>query len=156
MNRKINYIAVHCTATREGEYVSVSDIDRMHQARGWSGCGYHFVVYLDGSIHAGRPIEQIGAHVSGFNKNSIGVVYVGGLDRDGHPKDTRTPTQKAALKSLLETLHAQFPDASVLGHRDFSPDRNHNGVIERREWLKECPCFDVTREYPGLPHKLPK
>lgn len=156
MNRKINYIAVHCTATREGQYVSVSDIDRWHQARGWNGIGYHFVVYLDGSIHAGRPLEQAGAHVSGHNKDSIGVVYVGGLDSAGRSKDTRTPAQKAALKSLLETLHAMFPDASVLGHRDFSPDCNRNGVIERNEWLKECPCFDVTSEYPGLPHRLPK
>ncbi len=155
MNRKINYIVVHCTATREGQHVTVADIDRWHKQRGWRGIGYHFVVYLDGSVHVGRSMAQIGAHVSGHNKDSIGVVYVGGLDSHGKAKDTRTTAQKEALRSLLETLHAQFPDASVLGHRDFSPDRNHNGIIERREWIKECPCFDVISEYPGLPHRLP-
>lgn len=156
MKRRINYIAVHCTATREGRHITVADIDRWHKQRGWRGIGYHFVIYLDGSIHLGRSLEQVGAHVSGHNKDSIGVVYVGGLDSHGRAKDTRTPAQKEALRSLLDTLHAQFPDASVLGHRDFSPDRNHNGVIEPFEWIKECPCFDVIREYPDLPHRLPK
>ena len=31
----------------------------------------------------------------------------------------------------------------ILGHRDFSPDRNGNGHVEPFEWLKECPGFDV-------------
>ena len=167
MNRKINYIAVHCTATREGEYVSVSDIDRMHQARGWSGIGYHFVVYLDGSIHAGRPIEQIGAHVSGFNKNSIGVVYVGGCAKDGKTaKDTRTPEQKVALANLLEELHKKFPNATLYGHRELvcnlkKKDSHYDCTQCKgypaycRDAKKSCPSFDV-HEYDDIFNDIQK
>ena len=89
--RKINLIVVHCTATPEGRDVTVADIDRMHRARGWKKIGYHYVVYRDGSVHEGRPVNEVGAHVYGHNANSIGVVYVGGVAKDGKTaKDTRT------------------------------------------------------------------
>lgn len=34
-------------------------------------------------------------------------------------------------------------NAVVLGHRDFSRDQNGNGIIDRWEWIKSCPSFDV-------------
>ena len=76
--RTINKIILHCTATPEGRHTTVEDIRLWHKSQGWSDIGYHYVVYLDGSIHTGRPIEVSGAHTKGLNKNSIGVVYVGG------------------------------------------------------------------------------
>lgn len=149
--RKINLIVVHCTATPEGKDVTVADIDRMHKARGWKGIGYHFVVYRDGSVHVGRPVAEVGAHVYGHNANSIGVVYVGGLTADGKKsKDTRTPEQKRALVGLLKKLRQQFPGSRICGHRDLSPDLNHDGIIEPSEWVKNCPCFDAEKEYKSL------
>ena len=82
--RKVNLIVVHCTATPEGRDVTVADIDRMHRAKGWKCIGYHYVVYRDGSVHAGRPVSEVGAHVYGHNANSIGVAYVGGAARHTH------------------------------------------------------------------------
>jgi N-acetyl-anhydromuramyl-L-alanine amidase AmpD len=38
----------------------------------------------------------------------------------------------------------------VLGHRDLSPDRDHDGVVEPFEWVKVCPCFDAAPEYGAL------
>ena len=100
--RKINEIIVHCAATREGRDFTVEDITRWHKARGFATIGYHYVIYRDGSIHEGRPLEQIGAHCVGHNKHSIGVCYIGGCASDGKtPKDTRTPEQKEALLALL-------------------------------------------------------
>ena len=52
--------------------------------------GYHYVVGLDGEVHAGRDESKAGAHCYGRNSCSIGVVYVGGLSAsDGLPADTR-------------------------------------------------------------------
>lgn len=96
--RQINKIIMHCTASREGQPLTVADIDKMHRARGWNGIGYHYVVYADGSVHKGRSVEKAGAHVSGHNADSIGICYVGGLDGSGNPKDTRTEVQKAAIR----------------------------------------------------------
>src|SRR3546814_19564140 len=85
----------------------------------WAGIGYHFVVQLDGSIEAGRPEGAVGSHVAGYNGSAIGVVYIGGVDRDGHPKDTRTPAQKDALQKLLRSLKAKYKGALIQSHRGF-------------------------------------
>lgn len=139
-------IAVHCTATREGQSFDATDIDGWHRKLGWKGIGYHYVIHLDGTVEAGRPEDTVGSHINGHNSETIGVVYVGGLDANGKAKDTRTPEQKAAMAFLVRSLAAKYRKTltKIGGHRDWSPDRNHNGVIERHEWLKDCPCFSVT------------
>ena len=135
--RIINEIIVHCAATREGRDFTVEDITRWHKARGFATIGYHYVIYRDGSIHEGRPLEQIGAHCVGHNKHSIGICYIGGCASDGKtPKDTRTPEQKEALLALLRRLKARFPNATIHGHRDFA--------------AKACPSYDAFREYRQL------
>lgn len=148
--RDINLIVIHCTASKEGVELSVADIDKMHKARGWKGIGYHYVIGLDGVPRLGRPVQEVGAHVKGHNGDSIGIVYVGGLDDDGKPKDTRTAAQKKSLVELLKMLKVQFKDAVICGHRDLSPDKDGDGVVEKHEWLKACPCFDAKEEYKGL------
>jgi N-acetylmuramoyl-L-alanine amidase len=141
--KNIKRIAIHCTATREGRDYSVETIRGWHKRQGWSDIGYHFVIGLDGTVERGRPEHTPGSHVRGFNAGSIGIVYVGGLDAQGKGKDTRTPAQKRAMADLVKALLKAYPGADVLGHRDHSPDLDGDGVIERHEWLKECPCFDV-------------
>lgn len=130
--RTIREIIVHCSATAEGKAFTVSDIRRWHKERGFSDIGYHYVVYLDGTVHEGRPVSQQGAHCLGHNAHSIGVCYIGGLAADGKtPKDTRTVAQRAALRSLVERLARQY-GASVHGHREFA--------------AKACPSFDVAAD----------
>lgn len=155
--RKVNQIAVHCSATNEGKAYTVSDIDAWHKARGFtkqkiSGhyCGYHFVVALDGTIMCGRDLREIGAHVSGYNSNSVGVCYIGGLDANGKAKDTRTPAQKESMAWLIAELKHILNISKVQGHRDYSPDKNGNGIIESFEWIKDCPCFNAIPEYKNL------
>lgn len=152
--RQINGFIVHCTASKPSVWLDVKDIDKMHAQRGFkkqpkSGrvCGYHFLVRQDGEIQGGRFLDEIGAHVAGYNSHTIGVCYVGGLDENGKPKDTRTPQQKASLVWLLAELRKYYPKATIKGHRDYSPDKNKNGKIEPWEWLKACPCFDAQTEY---------
>jgi N-acetyl-anhydromuramyl-L-alanine amidase AmpD len=141
--KNIRRIVLHCTATREGQDIDAATIKRWHLRQGWSDIGYHFVIRLDGTIEKGRPEQTPGSHVKGFNTGSIGVVYVGGLDAQGRGKDTRTVEQKAAMADLVRELTRAYPQAAVMGHRDLSPDKDGDGVIERHEWMKECPCFDA-------------
>lgn len=131
--RKITEIIIHCSATPAGRHFTVHDIDRWHRARGFSSIGYHYVIYLDGSVHPGRPVEDIGAHCLGHNAHSIGVCYIGGLDADTlEPADTRTPEQRTALRELIAKLQEQYPGATVHGHNEFAD--------------KACPCFPVRTE----------
>lgn len=135
--RQIDEIIVHCSATREGRDFSAADIRRWHVAdRHFSDIGYHFVVRIDGSIEAGRPLRRPGAHCRAHNRRSVGVCYIGGLDRNGHPADTRTAAQRASLLALLTILRCAFPHASIHSHHDFAP--------------KACLCFPATSEYTSL------
>ncbi len=131
--RNINQIIIHCTATPAGRSVTVNEIDRWHRQRGFRCIGYHYVIYLDGTVAHGRNESIAGAHCKGFNAHSIGVCYVGGLDSKGNPCDTRTPEQRKALNELVADLRKRFPKATVHGHREFA--------------AKACPCFDVSAEY---------
>ncbi len=123
---------IHCSAVRQGQQSSASDIDRWHRERGWKhGIGYHYVVRRDGTVERGRPLWRVGAHCKGHNQHSIGICYEGGLDIRGRPADTRTAEQKDTLQKLLERLKEDYPEAKVVGHRDLP------GV------KKDCPCFEV-------------
>ena len=140
--RKIDLIVIHCSATREDRCFTEYDLDTCHRRRGFNGPGYHFYIRKDGRIVSTRPIERVGAHARGFNARSIGICYEGGLDRKGHPKDTRTPEQKHSMRVLVRTLLTDYPGCEVCGHRDLSTDLNGNGEIEPEEWIKACPCFE--------------
>lgn len=135
--RRINKFIIHCSATPEGRNFTVKDIDKWHRDRGFSKIGYHYVIYLDGSIHKGRDESKIGAHCLGLNARSIGICYIGGLTEDGKtPKDTRTEAQKESLIKLLKELREKYPSAEIYGHRDFAN--------------KACPCFDAKTEYKDI------
>lgn len=135
--RIINEIIIHCSATPEGKDYTVEQIRQWHKQRGFSDIGYHYVIYRDGSIHSGRPIERIGAHCLKHNAHSIGVCYIGGVAKDGKtPKDTRTDAQKESLIKLIKELKAKYPKTTVHGHREYAN--------------KACPCFDAKNEYKNL------
>ena len=136
--RQINYIIIHCSATKAGQDFRAKDIDRWHRERGWDGIGYHKVIDLDGTIEPGRSEAKPGAHCKGHNSDSIGICYIGGLDKNGKPADTRTELQKAALAGLVADYKRRFPNAKVVGHRDI-PNVH-----------KACPCFNAKEEYKNI------
>lgn len=145
--RKINLIVIHCSATREDRTFSEQDLEVCHRRRGFNGIGYHFYVRKNGDIKTTRPIDRTGAHARGFNAGSIGICYEGGLDGKGCPADTRTSWQKHSMHVLVITLLQDYPGCRICGHRDLSPDMNGNGEIEPEEWIKQCPCFEVGKEW---------
>ncbi len=81
--RKIHLIVIHCSATRADKELTAFDLDTMHRRRGFNGTGYHYYIRKDGTTHLTRPVERIGAHAKGFNAESIGICYEGGLDCRG-------------------------------------------------------------------------
>lgn len=152
--RTIKEIIVHCSATPEGRHHTVEDVRQWHKANGWADVGYHYLIYLDGSIHTGRDVDKIGAHCGkdGHNTYSIGVCYIGGEEgelnekgqivakkKNGRPidKDTRTKWQKESLIYLLKELRKLYPKAIIAGHHDFDKS-------------KSCPCFAAKTEYANI------
>lgn len=135
--RSINLIVIHCSATREDRDFPVTSLIACHQAR-FGFTGYHYYITRDGKVYQTRHENLPGAHARHYNRHSIGVCYEGGLDKDGHPKDTRTEAQKAALWHLLRSLRADYPDAQIIGH------------CELPHVAKHCPCFLPSKEYAEL------
>lgn len=155
--RKITGIVIHCSATKAGQSVDVNTIDRWHKERGFKRqpiskryCGYHFFVTESGEIQKGRDLQETGAHVEGSNSKTIGICYAGGIGKDGKPSDTRNDKQKDSLLWLLQQLVIKFPNVTIDGHRDYSPDKDGDGIIEPWEWMKACPSFDAKQEYRNI------
>ena len=84
--------------------------------------------------------------VGDTSANSIGIAYEGGLDAGGNPADTRTEEQKRSIRVLVRVLCEDYRIRKVVGHRDLSPDRDGDGVVEPEEWIKLCPCYDVESD----------
>lgn len=137
--RKINEIIIHCAYTPITYNVGVDTIREWHvDERNMSDIAYNYVIKLDGTIEQGRPLDKIGAHCKGKNRNTIGICYAGGMGMDLHSwKDTRTPEQLKSLESLITALKTCFPTiVKVSSHSDYAD--------------KLCPCFDAHKEYNHL------
>jgi len=144
--REINLLVIHCSATRVDRDITAKDIDSAHKVRGFSSWGYHYYIRKNGKVEPMRSHDEVGAHARGYNAKSLGVCYEGGLDTNGKPADTRTLSQQIAMHSLVSKLLKEFPGSKVVGHRDLSPDKNYNGIIDPFERVKECPCFNTADE----------
>lgn len=160
--RHINLIVIHCSASPNsdslfrgsfgtpGFQTPAQVIDAWHKSRGFrrskiasartnpelGHIGYHYLIYRSGEEITGRDEDEVGAHVQGFNANSLGICMVG--------TDAFTEAQWGTLEHLVDSLRKRYPAARVVGHRDMSPDQNANGIVEPFEWLKTCPGFDVA------------
>lgn len=126
-------IILHCSATAEGKDYTVAKIDEWHKQKGFKKIGYHYVIYRDGTIHKGREEWETGAHTVNHNSKSIGICYIGGLDKNGKTaKDTRTPEQKKSMYKLVNSLMEKYKLSlnDVHGHYEFA--------------AKACPSFKMN------------
>ena len=139
MPRSIQYIVVHCSATRVNIPFTEEQLLHCHLERGFKGIGYHFYVTKDGVLHHTRPMSEVGAHALGFNLHSLAICYEGGLNEEGKPADTRTPQQRETLLRMLCELKGLFPQAQIVGHYQLSANIH-----------KACPCFDAQKEYSNV------
>ena len=106
------HIIVHHSASRD---VPASEIHRWHLERGWWGIGYHRVIRTDGSVEQGRDINDQGAHASGWNEKSVGIVLTGNFEEHEPHSD-----QISALVKELEALCARYSLSSdkVISHQE--------------------------------------
>lgn len=177
--RPVNLVVIHCSATTSGKplhqgkrgepgYLNAAQvINAWHAGRGFKrqseavrafssqlpSIGYHYVIDLTGEVWSGRHLSEAGAHVAGYNTNSVGICLIGGVEREAK----YTAAQWASLAHIVSMLLADYGipctlprrlspstvSAGVCGHRDLSPDLNGNGSADAGEWLKTCPGFDV-------------
>lgn len=158
--RRIDRIFVHCTASWQ-ESTTVESLKAEFKRNGWKNPGYHYVIFPSGRIEKLMDEDKISNGVKGYNATAINVAWVGGIAYEYQDPtktvkgskqkvitiDNRTDKQKLALFDLLTKLKLRYKSAMIMGHRDISPDLNHNGIIDPWERIKECPCFNAMVEY---------
>jgi hypothetical protein len=141
--RTINALVIHGAWTKPGVDVGVEEIREWHRDRGFNDIGY--VIRRDGKVEDGRPVDRVGAHVKGYNRDTIGICLVGGRESEGKHTDgldefqkqellwefNYTEAQIVSMIGLVSELKAEHDVTDVLGHRDY------RGVTKR------CPGFDV-------------
>jgi N-acetylmuramoyl-L-alanine amidase len=130
-----DYIAIHCSASATQDF-SAADINRWHLKEGWACIGYHYVIKRDGTLEEGRHEQQIGAHVSGYNHNSLGICMVGGVNKEGKPFNNFTDEQFKTLELLLKHLKPKYPKAKIQGHNEFPKVAKACPSFPVQEWLK--------------------
>ena len=140
-NRKISRIILHCSATPIGRDVDVFAIDRMHLKRFGksSGCGYHYIIKLDGTIEKGRWVDAVGGHAKGNNRDTIGICYIGGVKpvkgKLVSVFNAMTKEQEEATNRLTKSLMKLYnlSSSKVLGHNELP--KVH----------KDCPCISMDK-----------
>lgn len=147
--RAIKHIVIHCTATPQDTTIE-SMKSYWKDVMKWRNPGYHYIIEKGGKVVQIHDESKVANGVANHNANSIHIAYVGGIDHNGKAVDNRTDEQKRVLISMVMAMRIKYPNANVLGHRDFSPDTNKNGKIDTWEYIKMCPCFNAIPEYKDL------
>lgn len=86
-----------------------------HLGRGFSGIGYHFLVRKNGTIERGRAENLVGAHVAGYNSDSIGICFEGNFETE-----TMGEAQKNAGAELVDYLKKKYSINTVVRHKDLA------------------------------------
>lgn len=134
--RPIRFIVVHCTATQpEAKVESIVRYWKEHLK--WKSPGYHLIIKADGTYVRLQPDELPTNGVAGYNQHSIHISYIGGIDKQGKSKDTRTEAQLATMETLVRTMIARYPEAKVLGHCDFPRVNKACPSFVVKDWLKQ-------------------
>lgn len=129
--RNIKYIVIHCTATQPE--TPIQSIQRYwREVKKWGDTpGYHYIIKLNGEVVKLLDESKNSYGVYAHNSECISISYIGGIDKNGKAKDTRSVAQIRAMYAKIQELKQRYPNAEVRGHRDFP------------EAKKACPSFDV-------------
>ena len=131
----VQYLVLHSSNSLPTQNLTAADLERQHRSQGCLSIKYHFVICRDGTVDAGRALNQIGLHANRqYNKCSIGICLVGGKGKDGKPEDNYTHEQYEALNRVLTGLLDTFPEAQVVGWYELSQSSNETS-----------PHFDVQK-----------
>ena len=141
--KETEVLFVHCSATSKHQDIGIKTINKWHMNRGIASdrglTGYHFVGRRSGLVEIGRDLNAIGAHVLGWNDESLGYCLVGGARKarvgempewdNMMSTDNFEPGQFKALEMWVRAVLLVYPQIRIAPHYAVS--------------TKACPSFDV-------------
>lgn len=134
----VREVVLHCAAINTGQFDGMpplqvfATVNRWHVERGFKNFGYHGLIMPSGLWYRGRPFDQIGAHVIGHNRGTLGFLLIESrkITHVGQFSDWFTPAQDNVLRAILEDLRISQGINNVSGHNDYAP--------------RLCPGFKVS------------
>ena len=135
--------------TRDRLPQDLESLDEFHRRRGFGvfywgrfyHIGYHYLIFPDGRIEAGRPEHCVGAHARGFN-NYLGIALIGDFSSKENPEGAigpprPTPEQMQSLVSLCRSLRIRYglPLNRILRHNDVARTQCPGDRFPYREFL---------------------
>lgn len=129
-------IIVHHSLTSDGPTVSWGAIRKFHMTDPkymFKEIGYHAGVELVGDYYEvllGRQWNEVGAHTTGQNYNSLGICFIGNFD-NAAPPEKQLLTGAKVIRYWMEIFG--IPESNIFPHSKFS--------------MKTCPgrMFDMMR-----------
>lgn len=133
---KIKYIVIHCTETKSTTSAE-SIIKSWKKEPGKKNLSYDYLIDNRGGIYPLQIRETIADDVPGYLKESVHVAYIGGIDSNNKPKDTRSVRQQLGMFFLIFFLKHEYPKAIIQGYRDFPNVRTTSPSFDAKEWYKD-------------------
>lgn len=113
---QVQYVGIHHTGASTGSRTYSTTIAKAHQAKGWPGIAYHFLVYPYKVRYCG-DLMTIRADLPGRDADAVSVALMGDFSQD--PPDPRAID---LARRLLDTLDKVLGRPLVRhGHRDLAP-----------------------------------
>lgn len=128
--RDVSSVVIHATETFTNKNIGAEEIDAIQKKLGEDEVGYHYVIRRDGRLQRGRPVEKEGSHcpTGNYDKTSIGIVMVGGINRASTEQSFETSSasftraQYNTLEQFLQVFYNNFSGGEVFGHSDIETD----------------------------------
>jgi N-acetylmuramoyl-L-alanine amidase len=156
----IENIIVHCTGSSENATVAAI-VNYWRTVKKWKSGGYHILIDRRGIAYyylkIGNSPYQYVDHlptgfyladvlrlttngVEGHNWNSVHISWIGGAEGV-----YINSFQKATLYNEVVKMIDVLPNKNLMlyGHRDFSKDKNGDGIISPADWTKLCPYMEL-------------
>ena len=128
---------VHCSDSGWGD---AAVIDEWHRARDFAMIGYHLVVLNGyrksrefnpdevGMVEKGREENLVGSHVRGYNRNSLGICYIGNANNP--PTDLMLDVLTERIIAWMDRYGVDVEN--VVGHTELDSG-------------KSCPDLDMYK-----------
>lgn len=137
MKRKIKKIHIHHAALRstilftgKNHQNIVDEIRRWHvDERGWNDIGYHYVIFPDGIMMTGRPVEKKPASIKFHNRGAIAICLWGDYDVE-IPEIQMLYSAGRLCTNIIENFNLNLK-ADIIFHREYS--------------LKTCPGKNIRK-----------
>ncbi len=107
--------SVNTHLRQEDVVLDLNGILAAHLQQNYGDIAYHFIIDYAGRIWEGRPLAYEGAHVSGMNRQNLGVMLLGNFE-----EQQPSAAQIAALFLTVDALQETYPISSdeIYGHCD--------------------------------------